>query len=319
MAKNKNVLLLDDKGIPVTISDIDYLSEKKVGDVTYKNVYSFNPITELNANKTYTIKLTSDITDTYEEPNHLKETKFSFTTNEKNTPVASLLQPLNGDSGASLSQLIKVRFSTPVQGASNDTIQLHEDSATGPVVKPVLPLSSTDNIVFTLHAPTLKSGKDYYITFSTDISSVNTDDHIAQTQPANHFKTGSNNNPTGQMVSPKSNSEQISIRTSIKLQFSTMVKNATTSSVTLSNCKIGINLKTYNIKISPGISGTEFELTPDSELAGNTKYCVNIKSEIKDLLDTPILADQFWFTTGAKVVPTVDLTSGISEVSVRGQ
>ncbi len=314
LTKNKNVLLLDDKGVPVTISDIDYLSEKKVDNVTYKNVYSFNPVDELNPNKTYTIKLTSDITDTYEEPNHLKETKFSFTTNEKNTPVASLLQPLNGDSGVSLSQLIKVRFSTPVQGASNDTIKLHEDSATGPVVTPIFPLSSTDNTVFILHVPTLKAGKDYYITFSTDISSANTDDHISKTQQPNHFKTGSNNNPTGQMVFPKPNSEQISIRTSIKLQFSTMVKNVNTFSVTLSNCK----LKTYTIKISPGSSGTEFELTPDSELAGDTKYCVNIKSEIKDSLDTPILAEQFWFTTGFKVVPTVDLTSGISDVSVKG-
>ncbi len=315
LTKNNNVLLLDDKGDKVTITDIDYFSEKKVGDITYKNVYTFSPADELNPKKVYTIKLTTDITDTEDKPNHLKETTFNFTTGVKNTPTAGILQPGNGETGVSVSQLIKVRFSTPVQGASNDTVQLHEDSPTGAVVTPILPLNSTDNTVFTMHPPLLNPVKNYYVTFSEKISSADTDDHLVNTPPV-HFTTGNSKSATVQLVFPKAGQEQVSIRTTVKITFSTPVKNVSSTTVTLTNCK-NIGSESYTFTMSPNDGyRTDYELTPINSLPSGQKICVNIKYGILDSANTPVDISQLSFKTGDKVVPTVDLTSGVSSVAV---
>lgn len=316
--KNTTVTLVDSKGRPVEISDLDYFADIVRNGVTYHNVYTFNPIKPLQATTDYKIKLTPGITD--EEGQPLKATEFIFTTNSLNIPSVTPMEPNDGDKGVSLSPTIRIRFSTQVQNVTDETLTLHENSETGPIVKTDKPLSSTDNATFTLHPITLKVGTIYYITASSKISSANTDDHLLADKSF-HFTTGSNKIIKPELVSPKDNAIGVSIKPKILIHFSAPVQYVSNNpnSVTLNNCKTVLPTN-YPINVVPDLSSpsTDYVISAVDNLSPQTKYCVNLKSQIQDELNTPIEGIQFHFTTGEKLVPTVELKSAISDVSING-
>lgn len=277
-----------------------YLDPAISASIVYDNqnkTLTLLPNGNLQGNTTYTVHITTAITDQAQMPNHLlNEYTWQFTTQPvpDTTPpevVASSRYPAPGATNVALNTNLSVQFSEHVVNATTK-IQLKKGTSNVPVnitynpqtfvatLDPVNDLEQNTNYtVIVLDGPTgiLDSAGNYLQPSSVNQWSFTTQPDV--TPPAIIYRY------------PVPGATNIPLKPVITVTFSEPVVNVNTLTFTLT----GSNVPTCYVVYDE--STRTATLTPGSELQNNATYTVTLSNTIKDRYNNALPLTTWQFTT----------------------
>ncbi len=317
-----NIRLRKDSASGTTIScDVTVSSNRRI---------TLDPASTLDASTKYYVVITDGaFIDADGNVNEALQSYFETDKDSVTTTGSVTITPENGETGVGVDEKIKVVFSEAMYRPNNksalteayiksNAIELREGSSSGATVDYSATISSNRTITITPESP-LSPATRYYIIILSG-SMVNKDGD-AVSKKTSYFTTENTLIPT---ITPENAATNVSSQTDITIEFDTAVTNMSGNAVT-SSYIIGnvVELR----KGSKGGTEVDFTarissdkktitITPDEELAKNTKYYVIVNdSTLKNSKGAVNENVTVYFTTAAAMAPTVTPANANSNVS----
>lgn len=253
------------------------------------------PNTNLQGNTTYTVHITTDITDQAQIPNHLlNEYTWQFTTQPvpDTTPpeiVAGSRSPAPGATGVPLNTNISVRFTEHVVNA-NTKITLKKGTSNIPVnimYNPVTFVATLDPI------DDLEQNTTYIVTVQGGPTGIlDAAGNYLQNTDQWQFTTEQDTTPPAIVYRyPSVGATNVPLKPVITVTFSEPVVGVSTSTFTLTGTGVPTCYVVYDDATRTAT------LTPGSELQNNTTYTVTLFNTIKDRYNNSLTTTTWTFTT----------------------
>ena len=267
----------------------------------------FDPSADLQINTTYTVKITTDVTDTtgvHMQNNFI----WSFTTGAADTvsPTVIYTNPADGDDNVPTNNVITVSFSEPMDPSTINT-------STFTLMQGTTQINGTVNFDG-VRTATFNPANDltpntiYTATITTGVT-CSAGHPMAQNYVLG-FTTGAPQTTVPMVIStiPSSSATGVPINNSITATFSEGIDPMTITTGTFGLWQ-GTTLIPGTVEYD-GVSSAVF--TPLLDLTINTTYYAKITADVTDLAGNHMSADFIWsFTTGAAdtTIPSVVSTS----------
>ncbi|HLX52882.1 MAG TPA: Ig-like domain-containing protein, partial [Aquella sp.] len=222
------------------------------------------------------------------------------------TPLSvSMSIPVNNATNTSTTPIIQLTFNSAmnVQSINTTTVQLIGPNNT--VISIGAYISAAGNTIFTFAPNTiLTANTGYSVVISTGATATNGLTLISAA--TFNFTTGSTATPIAQLTRPLAAGVTPAIAIEILFSKLMSIPTITTSNIQL----IGPNGSVPIGTIIPGVvSGflTTLAFAPLAPLAANTKYTIQLSSNIQDTSGISLAPTSFTFTTGSAITPSLQL------------
>lgn len=281
--------------------------------VAGSNAAVFIPTSPLNYNTSYTLNVTTGVTDTLGPPRSLTANiTSSFTTQtDSSLPTVTLVSPSTSATDVSTNANIFITFSKPMAAATLNTTNITLTNGVTPVTGTISTFGTSG--VYFIPSSTLANSTSYTInilTGVTDLSGValassysSTFTTIATTTIATPDTTP----PTVTATNPSNSATNVPISQTILITFSKPITSSTINStnITLTQGSTSIAGSVNAV----GTNGAIFQ--PTSSLAYNTLYTLTLRTGITDTATTPnaLANTTISFTTVSDIAPTVSFVS----------
>ncbi|MBK8397054.1 MAG: Ig-like domain-containing protein [Leptospiraceae bacterium] len=269
----------------------------------------FIPNSPLSYNTSYTLTVTTGVTDTLGPPQSLAANATStFTTQaDSSLPTVTLVSPGNGDSNIATNANIFITFSKPMTAATLNTTNITLLNGVTPVTGTVSTFGTTG--AYFTPTTTLNHSTTYTINISTGVT-----DSIGNAIGSSYSATFTTaaatldtTPPTVTSSNPSNGATSVAVTQTILITFSKPIASATINStnITLMQGVTPIAGTVYAV----GSNGAVFQSS--SSLAYNTAYTLTLTTGITDTVSTPnaLTNTTISFTTILDVAPTVSLVS----------
>lgn len=278
------------------------------GTISYNastKTVSFDPISNLKPNTTYTGRVTTSVKD---EMGNALQTDFvwTFSTGSVVVPMVIATDPENNDSLVFLNKIITATFSVPMDSTTLNSATFTLKQGATPIpgavsysgvtafLDPTLPLSPNTTYTATIsQAAKSESG--------TPLSA----DYVWT------FKTGSTTAPTVITTDPANNESNVALNKIVTATFSVSMDPATLNQATFT-IKQGSTPVTGVVTYS----GNTATFTPASNFLSGKTYTATITTGAKNQAGTSLANDYVWiFNTVSTVAPTVINTDPFSNAT----
>lgn len=273
------------------------------------NTFSFHPANPLTPKTTYYVTVSGTIGMPNSPTNAPVNVQFMFSTENSIFPTVSIISPENGAQNISTIPNIAVQFSEPVTHVNSSNIIIYKGSLTGPSIPISSIIAGTNNTYNIISKIPLNSLTTYYVSLNNQITDLNGN---SLNPKSFSFTTGSNLNPSVNILYPTNNSIDISISPIIQLQFSKTVKNVNSQNIVLTAYNSGNTVPISSI--TSGDNNT-YMFVPVNQLESDTTYAILVKNNITDESGDQVINSTFYFTTGSDTAPTVSMISPSNNAS----
>ncbi len=275
MGVNASSFTVTQNGMPLT------------GNLSYAEVMGaramFNQTTQLVANTTYTVTLTSAIRDKATTPNALAPVTWSFTTGpDDQNPAVATRRPMNASTGILVNAPVVVSFNEPVLGVSTTSFTLTPQGGS-PMAATVGYVAATRVATLT-PAAQLAANTQYTVTLTSAITdTVNN----PLSQLVWTFTTGADTiGPRVALTTPADLAVAVPTSSTVVLQFDEPVQN------------VSITLQGGALTGTIGLSGGLATFTPDAPLPANATVAVDVTAATDAAGNTLVAPTAFSFMTG---------------------
>jgi len=213
-----------------------------------------------------------------------------------NNPTVSLISPQNNESGVAIDSSILLQFSESVVNVGPTTVILTYESAGNAISIPYLLAQGSTNIYIVNPTGLFIPFESYTLTITAGITSIA---GAPLQQTVFNFTTGeSTSNLSAQMLVPTDGASNVSINTSISVEFNESVENVQDSLEVLINNGASqppdILIGTW--EASP--DNQNYTFIPSSPLQPSTLYSVVLVPGITNFSGESLAPTSFSFTTG---------------------
>ncbi len=282
-----------------------YLTPAVSATITYDaqtNKLTLIPQSNLQGETTYTVTITTDITDCAQNPNHLQQDyTWQFTTQPvpDNTPpevILSSRNPAPDTTGVSLNPTISLQFTEHVVNATTE-ITLKKGTTTIPVN---IDYNNNDFSVTITPVDLLEPLTTYTVIVPGGTNGIR--DAAGNYMQSNvEWSFTTQNDTTSPVIIdryPVPNATNVPLKPVITVVFNEPVTGVNTSSFTLT----GSNVPNYYVMYDEATRTAT--LTPGSNLQNNSTYTVTLFNTIKDRYNNALQNASWTFTTASLPVIT---------------
>ena len=249
------------------------------------NAAVFIPSSPLSYNTTYTLTVTTGVTDTLGPPQSLSANVTSTFTTQADTalPTVSLVSPGSSATNVSTNANIFITFSKAMAAATLNTTNITLFDGATPVTGTVATFGTTG--AYFTPTSVLSNSKTYTVNISTGVT--DTSGNAMASSYSTFFTTTAATidltPPTVTSTNPANGATSVAISQTILVTFSKTISSATINStnITLMQGVTPITGTVYSV----GSNGAVFQ--PTSALAYNTVYTITLTTGITDTATTP--------------------------------